>query len=141
MFLHLAEAVEAGFPDIYRIGNFVAIEWQLAFEAKRIAGTQATREYAEFLARGKNLVPHSCACFFVGGNVDFESVFGGVARPTHQDVREAAQFAPRHPVELYFAQISTGQLLQKIDRLRPLDRDLREVVGKILDLAIKLAGI
>src|SRR5262249_25957160 len=66
-FLHFAEAVESRFPDIYRMGIFVSIEGKLAFKPKRVAGTQTARKDTKFLARRKNLVPDSCAGFFVGG--------------------------------------------------------------------------
>ena len=58
-----------------------------------------------------------------------------------EDILQAADRPARHPVELYRAQVLVGQLLQHINTLRTLNRDLREIVRQILDRAVKLARI
>jgi hypothetical protein len=55
--LHLAEAVEAGFPDINRIGNFVAVEREFAFEAQRVARAQAAGDERRIPCPLQNFIP------------------------------------------------------------------------------------
>ncbi len=75
------------------------------------------------------------------GNVDLESVFAGVAGAGDQSVLQPADRAARDPVKLHRREVGIGELLQQIDGLRALDRDLGEVVGEIFDLAVELAGV
>ena len=52
-----------------------------------------------------------------------------------------AQLPARHPIKFHRAQIGVGQLLEEVDGFRALDRDLREIVGEILDRTVELARI
>src|SRR6266851_570971 len=97
--LHLAEAVEAGFPHIDRIGNLVPVERQLAFEAQRIACAQSAGHDAEFLTRSQNLIPHPSACRLIRRNVDLEAVFGGVAGARDENILQATDASTRHPIK------------------------------------------
>ncbi len=139
--LHLDEAVEAGFPDVDGVGNFVSVERQLAFQPQRVSRTQTTWNGTEFFSRFEELFPYAGAGRFVGGNVDFESILGGIAGARDQNVFQAADGAARDPVELYGGKIGVGQLLQQVHGSWTLDRDLREIVGKMLDLAVEFTGI
>ena len=138
---HLAEAVEAGFPDIDRVGNFVAVERQLGFQTQRVARAQAAGDDAEFLARFQDFVPDPGAGCFVRRNVDFESVFAGVAGAGDQEYFSVRRPCPRRPNKTSPLRDRRRSASAASSRLRALDRDLGEVVGQILDLAIELAGV
>ncbi len=119
----------------------MAVKRQPGFEAKRVAGTETAGDHSEFLARFQNLVPHPGAGGFVAGNVDFESVFAGVAGASNQSIFQSANRPARHPIELHRREVRVGEFLQEVDRLRPLNRNLGKVVGEIFDRAIELAGM
>ena len=109
----------------------MAVERQLAFQAQRVARAQAAGNDAELFAGFHHFVPDARAGGFVGGDVNLEAVFGGVAGARDQDVLQSADGAVGEPVELHLRQIGVGEFLQRIDALRPLDRDLREVVAEV----------
>src|ERR1035438_7122593 len=140
-FLHLEEALQAGFPHIDRVGNLMPVERQPAFQAKRVARAQPAGNNAELLARFHHLVPNAGAGRLVGGNVNFEAIFSGVPRSRNQDVRQPANRAMREPIELHLGQVGIGQFLQRVYALGPLNRDLGVVVAQVLDFAIELAGV
>ena len=50
-------------------------------------------------------------------------------------------FPARHPIKFHCAQIGVGQLLEEIDGFRALDRNLREIVGEILDSTVETARV
>ena len=112
----------------------------MRFEAQRVARAQAAGQHSEFLARLQHLVPDSRAGGLVGRNVDFESIFAGVAGACDEGIPQSADRAARHPVELHRDEVGVGQLLQHIHALRALNRDLGEVVREILDFAVELSG-
>src|SRR5262249_47290207 len=64
-FVHLAEAVEAGFPNVDGVRNLVAVKRHTSFQAQRVARAQTARDNSEFLACFHHLVPHALA----GGDV------------------------------------------------------------------------
>ena len=46
-----------------------------------------------------------------------------------------------HPVKFNARKICVRKFLQQIDTLRTLDRNLREIIGKIFDCTVKLASV
>ena len=117
------------------------VERQLPFQAQRIARAQSAGHDAEFLTRFQHLVPHSGAGGLVGGDVDLEAIFGRVSGAGNQNVAQPCNCSVGEPIELHLRQVGVGQLLQGVDALRPLDRDLGKVVAQVLDLAIELLGV
>ena len=71
----------------------MAVERQLGFETQRVARAQAAGNDSEFFARFEDFVPHPGAGCFITGNVDFESVFAGVAGAGDQNIFQSADRA------------------------------------------------
>src|SRR5262249_42912378 len=94
-----------------------------------------------FFARLQNLIPDSDTGCIIRRNINLEAVFPGVTRARDQNVLEAAYRPASHPVELHSSQIRVGQLLQEVNCPGTLDRDLREVIGQVLHLAVETAGV
>src|SRR3954454_6411548 len=76
---HLAEPVRRSFPNVNRIGDFVAVEGQLRLEAQGVPSAKSTREGAELLPDIEHLIPYPGAGGFIVGNVNFEAIFAGVS--------------------------------------------------------------
>ena len=134
-----AEAVEAGFPDVDRIGNFVGIEWEFTFEAKRVASAQSAGKNAEFSAGCEDLIPYASARCLVGRNVDLESVFAGVARAADDHV-EAAERGEHHIGAGQLAEFSRFGFViadrdEDVARLRALQRDVHTALVAPLAVA------
>src|ERR1039458_3297751 len=94
----------------------MAVERQPAFEAERVARSQATGDGAKLFTGIEDRVPDAGAGGLIGRDVDFESIFGGVAGAAHEDILQATQRSARHPVELHYAQVGVGKFLEKVDR-------------------------
>src|SRR3984885_6484471 len=139
--LHFAEAVQASFPNINRIGNLVPVEREFAFKAQSVASAQTAGNDAKLFARAQNLIPNPSADGFIRRNVNLKPVLCRVPGARNQNIVQSTDRTARNPIELYRAQIRVRQLLQDVNALRPLYCNLGKVVGKILDGAIKLPRI
>src|SRR3954447_11815278 len=63
--LHLAETLEACFPDIDGVRDFVPVKGKLAFEAQRVARPEAARHDVELLAGFEYLIPDHRTSLFI----------------------------------------------------------------------------
>ncbi len=91
----LAVAAEVGFEDVDGVGDFVAVEGHGGLEAEGVARAEAAGEDAELGAGLEDLAPDAGAGGLVGGDVDLEAVFAGVAGAGDHDVVEAGRPCPR----------------------------------------------
>ncbi len=130
----LSQRVEAGFEDVDLFRDFVAVEAHARFEAQRVARAQAAGPDAELRARFEQRVPHLHGGGLVGGDVDLEAVFAGVAGARDQHVGNAGDRAPGEPVILDGGQIDLGQLGERLKRARALQGELRVVAGVVAEM-------
>src|ERR1700761_266371 len=98
--VELRVAVKMGFEDVDVVRDFVLVERHGRFEAQRIARAKAAGHDAEFLTCFEHLVPDALARRRIGGHVDLEAVFSGIAGAGDERVVQAADLAPGKPVVL-----------------------------------------
>src|ERR1700722_12169880 len=92
--VELGIAIEMGFEDVDLVRDFVVVERHRRFEAQRVARAEAAGQDAEFLTRFEHLVPNALARRRIGGDIDLEAVFSGIAGAGDQRVVQAAARAP-----------------------------------------------
>src|SRR5206468_12409614 len=122
------EAIKSSFPNIDGIGNFVSVEREFRFQTKCVACSQAARYDVELTPSLKHFVPHPGAGFFVARDVNFKPIFTGVSGPSYQRVGEPTNGAPSHPIEFHGCEFGISKLLEQVDRLGTLNRNLRVIV-------------
>ena len=119
----------------------MSVERQLALEPKRVARTEPAGDSAELFTHGQYFIPYSRAGLVVAGNVNLEAILGGISRTGDQYVSQSGYCAARDPVKFNAAQVGIGKFAEQVHALRPLDRDLRELVREIFDFAVELTRI
>ncbi len=130
----LSQRVEAGFEDVDVLRDFVAVEAHAGFEAEGVARAQAAGSDGELRARIEQRVPHLHGGGLVGGDVDLEAVFAGVAGARDQHVGNAGDRAPGEPVILDGGEIDFGELGESLERARALQGQLRVVAGVVAEM-------
>ena len=114
----LSQRSEACLEDVGFVGDFVAVEGHAGLEAEGVAGAEAAGDDAEFCTGFHDGGPDFFRGGDVGGDVDLEAVFAGVAGAGDEHVVDIGDLAPGEPVVLDGGEVDFGELLQGFEGAR-----------------------
>src|SRR6516162_658188 len=136
-----AIAVEASLPNIDFVADLVLVQRHFGLEPEGIPRSETARHDTQFLPGVDNLLPDSLAGADVGGDINLESVFAGVARSGDERIAQPAHRSMCKPVVPDAVKRRVGQFSQYIDSARALNRQLGVCVTTIFYLAVEIPCI
>src|SRR5438046_6465388 len=113
----------------------MTVKRHLAFQAQRIAGTQATWHDAELPARFRHLIPHTFAGGHVRGNINLKAIFGSVAGSRNHGIGKAANCSVLEPVIFDLGEVNVGKFLERGFSFWALDGNLSVIIAHIISMS------